>query len=234
MKRFTFFLVALLVPCTVILAQDKTFGIKGGFAISNFWGGGTDRFNNQFRAVTPDLDEQNLYYFTVGFFNSRNLLPDFLAIQTELLYVRGGKNWEGTVGGDDFSFDLYADYIQMPWLVKITIPVLLRPRIYFGPYLSWMFRARVTGVPVELESAAFFEGVDVQGELFERYTNTIDVGMSAGLDFDVPFGPGNLVFDFRFNLGALDVFNIPEAKDVRNYVFLLSLGYSIEFGGYGY
>ncbi len=232
MKRMAVMLVIIISTWVSINGQDRTFGIKGGFTISNFWGDGTENLNNQLRAASPDLDEQNLYWFTVGLFNTRHLLPDLFSVQTEILYVRGGKNWEGSFGGEEFSVDVFADYLQMPWLAKITIPVLFRPQIYFGPYLSWMFRARLMNAPDALQEA--FTGDDdiVVGELFERYTNTIDLGLSTGIDFGIPVGPGKVVLDFRYNLGAINVFNAEPAASVRNYVFLFMAGYSIEFGGY--
>lgn len=233
MKKSVIILILFLLSYSISSGQDRTFGIKGGFSISNFWGDGTDRFNDQIRSVIPDLDEQNLYWFSVGFFNVKEILPDFLSVQTELLYARGGKNWEGTLNGSDISMDIFADYIQMPWLVKITIPVILRPRIYFGPNVSLMFRSRIDGAPEEVIDSLLGETADIGG-VFERYTNVIDIGLTTGLDFDIPFGPGNLVFDFRFNLGALNVFNFSNGSNVRNYNFILMAGYSIDFGGYDY
>ncbi len=210
-----------------ICGQDKTIGIKGGFTIANFWGDGSDNLNGRLRTEIPNLDEQNLYWFTVGIFNTRNVLQDLFAVQTELIYMRGGKNWEGTIDGKKVSFDVFADYLQMPWLAKITIPVLFRPQIYFGPYLSWMFRARLTDAPDGIAETIIGDAVTV-AEVFERYTNTIDLGLTTGIDFGIPFGPGNLIFDFRYNLGAINVFNTVPAASVRNYLFLMMVGYSIE------
>ena len=204
-------LMVIIFGCWACLyGQDKTIGIKGGFTISNFWGDGSDNLNGRLRSEIPNLDEQNLYWFTVGLFNTRNLLPDLFSVQTEINYMRGGKNWEGSIDGEEFSFDVFADYLQLPWLAKITIPVLFRPQIYFGPYLSWMFRARLTDAPQEVVETIIGDDVTV-GEVFERYTNTIDLGLTTGIDFGIPLGPGNLVFDFRYNLGAINVFNTAPA-----------------------
>jgi hypothetical protein len=91
-----------------------------------------------------------------------------------------------------------------------------------------MFRARLTDAPDGIAETIIGEDVAV-GEVFERYTNTIDLGLATGIDFGIPFGPGNIVFDFRYNLGAINVFNTAPAASIRNYVFLLMAGYSIEF-----
>ncbi|NLE00807.1 MAG: PorT family protein [Fibrobacter sp.] len=231
MKKLLFaFLLSGLFLSTQSFAQ-KSYGIKGGFTISNFWGPGSQNLNDLFRSELPTLDERNLYWFTVGIFTTRELLPDFASVQTELLYMRGGKNWVESSSGDN-SFQVFADYLQMPALLKITIPVILRPRIYVGPYISYMFRARAQKIPSTLEDNAFFDGKGAGSELFERYTNVIDLGMTTGFDFDVPFGPGSFVFDFRYNLGAVNVFNVAPASGLRNYNFLFMAGYKISVGGY--
>ena len=95
-----------------------------------------------------------------------------------------------------------------------------------------MFRARAQKIPSTLEDNAFFDGKGAGSELFERYTNVIDLGMTTGFDFDVPFGPGSFVFDFRYNLGAVNVFNVAPASGLRNYNFLFMAGYKISVGGY--
>lgn len=228
-SRISMILILTLLP-SMLLSQERSYGIKGGWSISNFWGDGTEDVNNAFSDAVGTLDEQNLYWFSISLFSKRELLPDFLAIQSELMYVRNGKSWEA----DGDKFKVYADYLQMPWLLKITMPVFLRPSIYFGPHIAWMFRARVEDVPGTLENEPFFAGKDPDGRLFEGFTNVIDGGLTAGLDFDIPFGPGNVVVDLRYTLGALNVFNFAEGDRVRNYSFLIMAGYSIDFGGNGF
>jgi hypothetical protein len=188
--------------------------------------------NNQFRSLSSSLDEQNLYWFTISLFSTREIFPDLIAIQSEIVYTRGGKNWEGDAEGTDYSFDIYADYLQMPWLLKISLPIMLRPRIYAGPHLSWMFRSRVERVPVALEDAPFFTGKDPQNNIYEGNVNVLDIGLTTGLDFDFPAGPGSFVFDFRYTLGGLNIFNYAEGDNIKNYAFLFMAGYSLNFGGF--
>lgn len=217
----------VLALSSSIFGQAKAYGIKSGFTISNYWGAGTEGVNDQFRAEIPTLDERNIYWFTLSLFATREVLPDFAAVQTELIYVRGGKNWSS--GGDN-SFQVFADYLQFPFLLKIAVPVILRPRIYVGPYISYMFRARAQNVPSALDNTAFFAKKEVGSELFEQSTNVIDLGLTTGFDFDIPYGPGKFVLDFRYNLGALNVFNFASGASVRNYNFLFMLGYAISLG----
>ena len=216
---------------SLVVAQDKTYGIKGGYLLGNFWGDGSEDLNNQLNAANSSIDEQNLNWFAISFFSERELLPDFFSVQSELVYLRNGKQWEGTFNGESKKFQVYADYLQMPWLVKIALPVFLKPSIYFGPNISWMIRSRVKDIPSSIDSIQFFAGKDPGGQLFERYTNVIDLVLTTGLDFDYQLGPGSIVFDFRFNLGALNMYNFASGDKIRNYNFIFMAGYSFDFSG---
>lgn len=213
-------------------AQDgRYFGAKGGYTLSNFWGDGVDNLNNAIRAGASSVDERNLPWFTVSLFAKKEVIPDFAAFQTEMIYYRGGKAWEGTYGGVSRHFQMQIDYIGMPWIVKIQLPVYLKPSIYAGPQLSLMFRSRANELPDEVETTPFFSGTNVNSEVFESYTNVVDLGFVAGVDFGIPFGPGDVVLDFRYQMGAVDVYNFAPARKIRNYMFMFMAGYALNFGG---
>jgi hypothetical protein len=93
-----------------------------------------------------------------------------------------------------------------------------------------MLQARVKDIPGELETADFFSGKNASGELFERFVNVVDAGIAAGVDFKIEMGPGNLVFDFRYTMGALNAFNFESADKTRNYAFMFMAGYALNFG----
>ena len=85
-------LMVIIFGCWACLyGQDKTIGIKGGFTISNFWGDGSDNLNGRLRSEIPNLDEQNLYWFTVGLFNTRNLLRIFFPFRQKLTICEEGR-----------------------------------------------------------------------------------------------------------------------------------------------
>ncbi len=223
--------IVCLLAAAVFAQNGKMYGIKGGYTLSNFWGDGTDNLTNSLEAVTTNLDERNFPWFTVSLFSSRELIPDFAAVQSELVYIRGGKAFKGTFGGAERHFSLEVDYIQMPFMLKILFPFPVKPSIYAGPYISWMFRSRVNNLPSTASTTSFFEGNDVAGEVYNQNTNVIDIGFVSGLDFAIPFGPGSIVLDGRFQLGALDVYNYANARKVRNYIFSIMGGYALDFGG---
>lgn len=222
--------LVFLLPIILTAQTDKTFGIKGGYMFSNYWGSGTDNLNSSVRSVTTDLDERNLQWFCVSAFSSHSIIPDMASVQSELVYYRGGKFYKGTFGGADRHFSIEVDYLAMPVMLKIHFPFPLKPSIYAGPQISWMFRSRTNNFPLGIDSTPFFAGTDAINEVFNNHTNVIDLGFVAGLDFGIPFGPGEIVLDGRYQLGALDVFNYAAGRKVRNYSFLMMLGYAFNFG----
>lgn len=208
-------------------SQSRSFGIKGGVSISNFWGDGMDNLNNQI-----SLDEKNLLWGVISLYSTKEFLPDLISLQSELVYSRSGKRWSGTIGGNDVDFRINADNISMPWLMKLNLPVIMRPSIYFGPQVSWMFRARVEDLSSSIASQPFFTSIDrtAGNTLFERYVNVIDIGFTTGLDFTIPLGPGSAVIDLRYNQGFINVFNFEEGDDIHNYSFHIMAGYQLDFG----
>jgi hypothetical protein len=230
--RFVLFLSFIVITIfNHIHAQDRYIGVKGGFSISNLLGEGMDGLNSQLDAVSSNLDEKNLYWFTTGFFSSREILPDLFSIQTELLYLRNGKQWDITIDGTTYDINLSVDYLQFPWLVKLSLPVWLRPTIYTGPSISFMFRSRINNLPPDLDAVPFFEDAESGSAVYEYATNVFDIGLVSGLDVIFPFGPGFGLVDLRFNLGGLNVFNYPASDNIRSYNFLLMAGYAFNFGG---
>lgn len=226
-KKMFFTVLVLLLAGVSSYSQSRSFGIKGGLSISNFWGSGMDNLNAQI-----DTDEKNLLWGTVSVFATKEFIPDLISLQTELVYSRNGKRWSGDVGGSNVDLRINTDNITMPWLVKLNIPVIMKPSIYVGPHVSWMFRSRVEDLNGGIAATPFFTRIGrVAGdELFERFTNVIDLGLTAGIDFSIPAGPGSAVVDLRYNQGFINVFNFESGDNIRNYSFHIMAGYQLEFG----
>lgn len=226
-------LLMLLVCFGTLLGQDKFIGIKAGVTFANFWGDGVDRLNDQIASSGTDFDSKNLFRFRASFFTSKEILPDFLSIQTELDYIQTGKAWEITTNGEKQNVQIQTDYLQFPWLIKLSLPLWLRPHIYTGPAFSFMFRSRLNDANTILDTLPFFGAQQAGSRVFEYKTNVIDIGLVSGLDLIFPFGPGNGIIDLRYYLGGLNVFNFPQGNDIRNYNFSIEAGYAFNFpGGY--
>lgn len=234
MKRTRLLLVfslVFLLPIILTAQTEKTYGIKGGFILSNYWGSGTDNLNSSVKSVTTSLDERNLQWFCVSLYSSHQFIPDFASIQSELMYYRGGKSYTGTAGGVENNYNIDVDYLAVPVMLKIHLSLPLKPSIYVGPQVSWMFRSRTSGFPSGIDTTSFFTGTDASAEVFNKNTNVIDLGFVAGIDFGIPFGPGDIVLDLRYQMGGLDAFNYAAGQKVRNYTFMFMAGYAFNFGG---
>lgn len=222
---------ALILSSSVLFSQEnRSVGLKGGISFSNFWGGSSERLNDQVKAVVPGADPTTPIWFTVSAFSSHDILPSLVAIQSELVYTREGRKWKK--GDDLFGFEI--DYLRLPFLLKFSLPLPLKPSIYVGPQISFMFRSVFVNAPFALDTVrtGFFSQIeDLRGKNIERYTNVVDLGFASGLEFATPFGPGNAILDLRYDFDALNTFNFPGGGEIRNFDFLIFLGYALTFGG---
>ncbi len=226
-------MLLLFIFCTTLFSQDKFIGIKAGVTFANYWGDGVDQLDAQIASSGVDFDSKNLFRFRASFFTSKEIFPDFLSIQSELDYIQTGKAWEITINGEKQDVQIQTDYLQFPWLVKLSLPLWLRPHIYTGPAFSIMFRSRLNDVNTILDTIPFFGTQQAGSNVFEYKTNVIDIGLVAGLDLIFPFGPGNGIIDLRYYLGGLNAFNFPQGNNIRNYNFSIEAGYAFNFpGGY--
>lgn len=232
------FIIALLCPLllisSVLFAQEnKTLGIKGGISFSNFWGPNAQNLSDQVRAAVPGAIPTNNLWFTVSAFTSRDLLPNILTLQSEIVYTRDGSVWKT----GDQTFGFHIDYLRIPWLLKFSLPYAVKPSMYVGPQISFMFRSRLEDVPTAripaLTMQTFFipAANGVRGEDYDQFTNVVDLGLATGIELSTLIGLGSLVLDLRYNLDGVNTFNYSAGSGVRNYDFLIMLGYALNFGG---
>jgi hypothetical protein len=233
MKR-PWFAIKLLFPILfassfLFSQENKTIGLKGGVSFSNFWGSNAGNLNDQVKTAVPGADPTTNFWFTVSAFTSRDLLPNILAIQSEIVYTRDGRHWKS--GDNNFGFNI--DYLRMPWLLKASFPVVLKPSIYAGPQIAFMFRSKLDDAPIALTAQPFFTpaAAGLRSEKFEQFTSVIDLGFAAGLELSTLLGPGSIVLDLRYNMDGIDTFNYSTAGGVKNLDFLIMLGYALNFGG---
>ncbi len=207
MKRLVVVSVAVLCAAALLpQTLSAGFGIKGGYALSNFTltsTGEIPAFQNQKSPVG-------------GVFFSFGLGP--LAIQSEVLYVRMGAKL--IVLGNGIETRL--DYIQVPVLLKLNIIPLgpISPFICAGGYGSYLYKARgitwldgvVVGEPVNMD------------EDYEKY----DYGLvgGAGLKFKLP--GISLSVEGRYNYGLKNILTLPgvgESTKNRSMMALVGIAF---------
>ncbi|NOS91470.1 MAG: PorT family protein [Cyclobacteriaceae bacterium] len=135
-----------------------------------------------------------------------------IGIQPELIYSKQGS----TVRINSVDIESNYDYFNIPIVLKLYtvagINIQLGPQFGFAsgniPYTS------VTG-----------QGQTVT--LYDKLKGS-DISAALGLGWDAPFG---LTFDARYNLGLTKINEGLLAKDVKNQVIQISVGYKLfKFG----
>lgn len=147
----------------------------------------------------------------VGFQGGLFLAFDFgrvVAVQWEVLYTMKGAAY--TALDDSYTDKLYADYVEVPLLLKLRIPMPgIQPFVFAGPSVGFKLREKweENGVPMT-----------------EKLLKNNDYGaiFGAGLEFG-----RSLALDLRYSLGLQKVVSTVEgetAPDFKNGVWSASIG----------
>ncbi len=145
--------------------------------------------------------------FQGGLFLAVNFSRIF-AIQWEVLYTMKGATYVAL--DDSYTDKLYADYIEVPLLLKLRIPTPgLQPFVFAGPSVGFKLREKweQNGVPMT-----------------ETLLKDNDYGaiFGAGVNFGRSF-----MLDLRYSLGLQKVISTVEgetAPDFKNGVWSASVG----------
>ena len=220
-------LVVNMVRAFDLTKYNPVYGFKIGTTFSSFWGNGVTDLENSLSQSVDNLDPGLLVFPTLGMFAEFELIPQFLALQPEIFYVRSGKPWElGLSGAPDVAINLYSDYLNIPILLKLLIPfdAPVMPGAYAGPNLFIRLRSRadnVAQVPDTLNRFLDSFGSEKSGDKVAP----VDVGLSTGLSIDFLVGRGRIIVDLRYTFGFIDVFTVSSGSDMRNSIFSISAGY---------
>lgn len=227
-----FVLLSILIFSNPALSIEKkrlNYGIKAGAIISSFWGNGIDNFEKNLTEQVSDFDSDQLFTFTAGGFISYDIISSFWAIQSELQYLRLGKKWDFDLeSGEDVSFKIFTDYLCIPVLFKLLIPLEspIIPSVYAGPAFFLQLRSRaenLSSVPATVQRE-FLRGLGSRHNISNQVSN-FDFGFSTGLSLNFLTGPGSIELDFRFGFGAVNTFTTSGAQDIRNSSFAIMIGF---------
>jgi hypothetical protein len=201
MKRLmTVLVIAAIVGLAALpqpAAADIQFGIKAGGNMAKPTG-----------ADTRDIDGtlKNRVGFIGGIFLAFNF-GRVVTIQWEALYTMKGATYiplDGT-----YTEKLYGDYIEIPLLLKIKIPMpVIQPFIFAGPSVGF-----------KLSEKHEQDGVPYGDVLLKN--NDYGAIFGAGLNLG-----RNFMIDVRYSLGMQKVYNIVQTyqPDIKNGVFSGTLG----------
>ncbi|MDR0307284.1 MAG: PorT family protein [Chitinispirillales bacterium] len=226
---FAFLQFTIFTETTAL--SPNVFGVKGGLSFSYLWGDGIDALGDRDRVEVFGIDKINngsLLFVNGGVFLRFDVIPNFLSIQPELLYIRQGQNWKLHDVNGKTSVSVYTDYLTLPVAAKLIIPfesVPLSSSVYAGPALSLKLQSRAKNIASIPEIHR--HSMQNWGKNIGSRVNPLDLGLIAGFNVDIASvpGPGEIVVDLRFQWGFIEVFNINE--DFRNYSFQIMAGYQI-------
>ncbi|MFW6257222.1 MAG: porin family protein [Prolixibacteraceae bacterium] len=177
-------LTALLLFSTSAFSQFSEFGIKAGLNMSNLTVEGNNDNTMKFGLHAGIL---NKYYITEAF-----------ALQPELLY--SSKGFENVFNNEiitDGEVNYNLNYIDLP--IKLVFYLAEDFNFQFGPYIGYLINANVDVDSAELLDD-FFQ-VDSREELDRDMFNTLDFGLTGGLEFEL----NPLLIGFNYNLGLTQV-----------------------------
>jgi hypothetical protein len=213
-KLFTVFVIMILVA-SFSLAQKKvrkviyeTVDDESGTMIAGA------KFGLNF--ATFGGDNSSNYSTTTKFFFGGFFGYDFIrnfGLQGELLYnpVGGGFSSQGQAGGNDG-----ISYLEFVVLAKYSVPVSPVIKIFFeaGPQL---------GIKMSATEHSDATGTDTD---ISQYISGTDFDLVVGTGTAFRVGPGNIIFDVRYNIGLSSIQKNGNAHN-SNQVFTMAVGYGL-------
>ena len=213
-KLFTVFVIMILVA-SFALAQKKvrkvvyeTVDDESGTMIAGA------KFGLNF--ATFGGDNSSNYSTTTKFFFGGFFGYDFIrnfGLQGELLYnpVGGGYSSPGQAGGNDG-----ISYLEFVVLAKYSVPVNPVIKIFFeaGPQL---------GIKLSATEHSDATGTDTD---ISQYISGTDFDLVVGTGTAFRVGPGNIIFDVRYNIGLSTIQKNGNDHN-SNQVFSMAVGYGL-------
>ncbi len=205
-------LFSLLLSCAfsaVTVAQSLSFGPKIGYSSTTLKGNDV-----------PDGTDP-LSGLVGGVFFKYASESNIVAFQPEILYhQKGAVDME-----DGDGIKLNVDYLEVPLLLKIQIPVgeTFFPHIYAGPYgafeLDNNFKAQESFLGFTITDN---EKADVQD---------FDYGAIVGAGFDVQLESFYFGVDARYGIGMQKIVSFDgDRQDMKNRSFSVMLGLGVTLG----
>ena len=204
MKRLMMILVIGAIVGLAALPQPAAanvqFGIKAGGNMAKPTGAD---------AQDPLATVKSRVGFTGGIFLAFNF-GKVVTIQWEALYTMKGATYVAL--DDSYTDKLYSDYIEIPLLLKIKIPLpIIQPFVFAGPTVGFKLNEKLTS-----------DGTEVP--LTEALLKNNDYGAIFGAGLNLG---RNFMLDVRYSLGLQKVISTFEGEvqpDTKNGIWAATIG----------
>ncbi|NLW32574.1 MAG: PorT family protein [Fibrobacter sp.] len=208
---------------TLAVNRSVVFGVKAGFLVSGFWGNGIRRFEDHLIETVDDLTSRSIFFGTGGLFCSWGIIPDFISVQPELVYLRTGKNWEFSTEQGRVTAKVHNDYLALPLLFKMLIPLegKVLPYAYLGPQIMVRINTATDNFSALPSNSDAFESSNIS-----KNANLFDFGICTGFGIDfLTRSKNRWLLDLRYTFGTINLFDTEGFRDIRNSVFSFSTGF---------
>ena len=205
MKRLVTVLVIAAFAGLMALPQPAAAGVQFGIKVGG----------NMAKVSGDDLQDvlgtlKTKVGFTGGIFLAFNF-GKVVTIQSEVLYTMKGSSYEYTDLVDTYTGKLYGDYIEIPLLLKIKIPLpVIQPFVFAGPSVGFKLSEKLVeeGEEVPLDEVLFKNN---------DYGAIFGAGFNLGRSF---------MIDVRYSMGLQKVLADPDFSefDIKNGVFSATIG----------
>jgi len=205
MKKI-FTILFLFVAFTSLSFAQMKLGLKVGGNIANLSGDDVENPDSKFG-------------FAFGGFFEYQFSP-LIVVQPEIYYTMKGatdKESDGAGGTVDLTYTF--DYIEIPVLVKVLIPIQgsnIKPEIFAGPFLGINTTAK--------GKAEFSNGQTIEQDFEDTKSTEFGVQFGGGIGFNV--GKNEVGFDIRYILGLTTVDDSVEKADIKNNVINFNAYYA--------
>ena len=232
-KRYAFLIILPVLMIMGVQTVTAQVGVKGGVNLSKFVGSDSG----------PAEDKLGL---NVGAtFRLFGIGP--VSINPEIYYSEKGTRFSDQVGmfmggdpeqfdfngnPDDFDLEFNLAYIEVPIMLKISLPFLggdvVQPFITGGPVFAWRVDCSFS-----LETAEDISVQQCANQNFPDLETTFknaDQGyaLGSGLDFKIPV-LGTLILEGRYVRGLSRLREDGENNDIQNQSFSLMAGFTLGF-----
>ncbi len=202
MKRLATVLVIAAFAGLLALPQPAHAGVQFGIKA-----GGNMARPTGLDAQDPLATLKTKVGFNGGIFLAFNF-GKVVTLQWEALYTMKGATYVAL--DDTYTDKLYADYIEVPLLLKLRLPLpVVQPFVFAGPSVGF-----------KLQEKLEHNGEELTEKLFKNndYGAVFGAGLNLGRNFMV---------DVRYSLGMQKVISTVQGEvqpDFRNGVWSASLG----------
>jgi hypothetical protein len=207
-KRSSFVLFVLLLALATTASAQIKFGLKGGVNLADMAGDG-------WVVLAAEAETTVDHKFSLGFgggvFAQVPLGQSGLLLQPEALFIV--KGYKRETGGSDITHTAKWNYIEVPVLVKYSIPMQgkISPNLFAGPFAAFNIGGKITFGNIPASEEDGYEYLDIDN------IKALDFGITFGGGLDFAVGPaGKLTFDVRYTMGLTDAFDDVTAEEAAN------------------